>query len=447
MKRLLAVIGFSLLFFSCRRDTVVEPPAFSQATQVVLKWNQLLLDLERFTPGYRPTVSSRMFAYVGLTAYEAALPALVEDHVSVSNFCPGYVAPPLPTAGDFDLPASLNAAYAQIARHFFPTAPPALQADIARLEMDLARRFLNDQAPAKEGFSRSIAFGRSVADAVWQWSRTDTLGHDGYLYNFDRSYVPPSCPGCWQPVGEHAMPALTPLWGHVRPFLVGPNDIKVNAPAPFDEAPGSAFYTEAMEVFSVSQPLTKENRWIAEFWSDDLPGLTMSPAGRWVSIANQAVVQAQPGFPEVIELYLRLGWGLHDAAVVCWAGKYQYNTERPESYINRSIHPGWKPLHDSPSFPSYPSGHSAFGAAAAEILGASLGYEFTITDRTHEDRKEFSGAPRHFNSFAEMARENALSRVALGVHYRMDCEEGLRIGRLIGQRISQMELQRNSARR
>lgn len=445
MKHLTAIFGFILLFTNCQREAPAEPPGFRDATEITLSWNRLLLSLERQTPGYRPPVSARMFAYVGLAAYESALPALVEDHVSVADHCPGYSAPALPPSGAFDLPASLNAAYAQIIRHFFPTAPPDLLAEIQQTEQDFSQKLAEKNTSADA--SRSVAFGRSVADAVWQWSKTDNLGHDAYLYNFDRSYVPPACPGCWQPVGEHAMPALTPQWGHVRLFLVRPDEISMNAPATFDEAPGSAFYTEAMEVFSVSQPLSKENRWIAEFWSDDLPGLTMTPAGRWISIASQAVEQSQPGFPQVIELYLRLGLGLNDAAVLCWKEKYEYNLERPEAYIRRLIDPNWQPLHGSPSFPSYPSGHSAFGAAASEILGAALGYEFSMTDRTHADRKEFAGAPRHYNSFADMARENAFSRVVLGVHYRMDCEEGLRLGRLVGQKISAMELRRPTVRR
>jgi hypothetical protein len=40
-----------------------------------------------------------------------------------------------------------------------------------------------------------------------------------------------------------------------------------------------------------------------------------------------------------------------------------------------------------------------------------------------------------------MSRENALSRIVGGVHYRMDCEEGLRIGQIIGQKIAGLPLQ------
>jgi hypothetical protein len=42
--------------------------------------------------------------------------------------------------------------------------------------------------------------------------------------------------------------------------------------------------------------------------------------------------------------------------------------------------------------------------------------------------------PRSFKSFNEMSKENAYSRIPLGVHYRMDCEEGFRIGKIVGQK-------------
>ncbi len=74
------------------------------------------------------------------------------------------------------------------------------------------------------------------------------------------------------------------------------------------------------------------------------------------------------------------------------------------------------------------------------MLSAELGDHFRLADRTHENRQEFAGKSRSYDSFAEMAKENAASRVLLGVHYRMDCEEGMRLGKLIGQKIAGLPL-------
>ena len=88
---------------------------------------------------------------------------------------------------------------------------------------------------------------------------------------------------------------------------------------------------------------------------------------------------------------------------------------------------------------------SGFGAAAAEVLSAQLGEQVTLTDRTHENRQEFTGKPRTYHSFAEMAQENAASRVLLGVHYRMDSNEGLRLGKIVGQKVNALPLRRVEA--
>jgi hypothetical protein len=61
-----------------------------------------------------------------------------------------------------------------------------------------------------------------------------------------------------------------------------------------------------------------------------------------------------------------------------------------------------------------------------------------MTDRCHENRVEFAGIPRAFGSFYEMAYENAISRIPLGVHYRMDCEEGVRFGTVIGRKTNEL---------
>jgi len=61
-----------------------------------------------------------------------------------------------------------------------------------------------------------------------------------------------------------------------------------------------------------------------------------------------------------------------------------------------------------------------------------------MTDRCHEGRPEFIGTPRAFNSFYEMAEENAESRIPLGVHYRMDCEQGVNLGYRCGRRVNQL---------
>jgi len=97
---------------------------------------------------------------------------------------------------------------------------------------------------------------------------------------------------------------------------------------------------------------------------------------------------------------------------------------RPSVYIQEHIDANYQTnLYrlipwPNPSFPGYPSGHSCFASAAGGVF----------IDFSHQGRNEFLGTARNFNSFEEMAEENAYSRIPLGVHIRIDCTEGLRLG-------------------
>ncbi|HNM27605.1 MAG TPA: hypothetical protein PKL15_19305, partial [Saprospiraceae bacterium] len=83
-------------------------------------------------------------------------------------------------------------------------------------------------------------------------------------------------------------------------------------------------------------------------------------------------------------------------------------------------------------------GHATFGAAGAEAIASEFGYAYSMTDRCHEGRSEFIGTPRSFGSLYEMAQETGWSRVPLGVHFRMDSEEGVRYGTVIGRHVNDL---------
>ncbi len=425
------------LFSTCSPQRTVESADFRAATKIALDWNKLLLELDQHTPGYRPPVSARMFAYIEMAAYEAALPAM-KDYVSLENSCVGYHKPSLSTK-NYHLPAALNAAYAQMARVFFPTASVELLDKVQRLEAQYATKI------GPLAIQDAVEFGQKTAMAVWDYSAQDSLGHDGFMFNYDRNFKAKNDAGCWAPDEERPIPPLLPHWGGVRTFVVNTREVRVKPPIAYDETASSPYFSEALEVFSISRSLSSEERWIAEFWSDDIPGFTITPTGRWISIANQAIEKSSSPFPEVMETYLKTAMALCDAAVLCWDNKYKYQIERPEAFIRRNIQSDWAPLHQNPSFPSYPSGHAIFGAAAAEVLTAAFGADFPLIDYTHQGRQEFASKPRAFQSFDEMANENAYSRVLIGVHFRMDCEEGLRLGKIVGQKVNGLSLRKEQA--
>lgn len=433
----------------CRKDESERSvSALKESNQVPLAWYRLLEQVDRYSTNYRPPASSRMFGYLGLAGYEAAVPGM-PGFKSLGGHYPGLFLPSVAQGHVYDWPTAVNAAYHRMLVLAYPHIRQSDKDAIQALYLDMlnARSWRMDP----EVIERSDNFGDEVAKAVFDWSKTDLNGHDAFLDPFPVTYQPPQGPGLWQPSWPDFTKALFPYWGQVRPFAMSTSDLLAKPPLIWSEDPNSAIHRQAQEVFEVTEKvrngLDEEGRWIAEFWSDDFEGVTFTPPCRFLAIANQVAEAEQISLGRSVELYARLGMSMADAAIAVWNSKYFYNYERPIQYIRRNFDANWKttlnhPLTGiqgvTPPFPTYPSGHSGFAGAGGGVLAQMFGNEYTLTDRCHESRTEFLGAPRTFHRFTEMAQEDAYSRIPLGVHFRMDCDEGLRLGHLAAQRVQQL---------
>ncbi len=433
--------------FSCKQDNdpiVEESVAAKQfSAEVPLSWFQLVQDIDRYSPGYRPPAAARAFAYTGLAGYEAAVPGMPEYNSLGGHFA-GLSLPQIEAGKQYHWPTAVNAAYHIMLQNFYPH----IQAnDLAKIA-DLNQSFEDKYAAQVEAevFDRSKAFGEAVATAIFDWSKTDAAGHEAYLDPQPASYAPPSGDGLWQPSFPDFSAALFPYWGQVRPFAMSQADLVAKPPLAWSEDPNSQIYNQAKEtqiwVDKIKAGQDEDAWWIAEFWSDDFFQQTFEPAMRQVAIANQIVDIEGLKLDRTVELYAKMGMALCDAGIAIWNSKYIYNYERPVHYIRRNFDPNWTSILSNttvegatPPFPAYPSGHSGFAGAGATVLTDVFGFNYHFTDNCHKDRTEFRGTPRSFNTFVEMANENAYSRIPLGVHFRMDCDEGLRLGYLAGERV------------
>jgi hypothetical protein len=407
-------------------------PADQFAADVALAWFAELLHLIRETPGFSPPVASRAIGYAGVTLYETVVDGM-PDHVSLAGLLSGLS--PLPPPGRsaaYHWPSVANAALAELFRLLFPGAPAARMEALDRLEAT------HDSAPNAGLRRRSVERGRSVAQAVFHWSKSDG-GHEGYLRNFPVEYVAPVGPGLWQPTPPGFQAALQPLWGTNRPFMADPEECMPEPPPAYSTDPSSAFFAEAFEVYQAVNQLMPEQRAIAHFWSDD-PGQTATPPGHSISILTQLLSQQGASLATAAETYARLGIALADSFIGCWHVKYQHNLLRPITYVQAHIDPSWgDPLPlVTPPFPEYTSGHSVQSAAAAQVLAAHFG-KLEFIDHTHDDR----GLPaRSFSSFDEMAAEAAISRLYGGIHFRAAIDRGLDQGRCIGRRAVALAVRR-----
>ena len=429
--------GAGFLLPACKKEPTPTQitPAYSGV--VVRSWNEKFLETERYAEGYRPAPATRALAYLGLSAYEACIQGL-PGFKSMAALYPGLVIPPLKNNAVLHWPTVVNASYAYLMQRFFPFDEQAI------LLLEESNNAAYQAKISSSEFTAAQNYGRAVAAAVWEWSKTE-LGHDAYLdpfgsYNWQFNYQQvgswvPNIPGPGQPSFAY--------WGTVRTFAIQDVADKLCAAptAPFGGNDSLYYLAQAMDVYSQSLSVSAENLWIAEFWNDDFLYLTFSTGSRWLSIANQVYQQEEVSLETALYCNAKLGLALHDATVAGWFSKFHYNRESPETLIRREIDPNWQPLLSnpilgetdiSPNFPSYPSEYATMGAAAAAVLTHIFGDGYAITDRSHEN----AGDPRSFNSFQEMAGENAESRIIVGVNLRMDREQGYQLGYKCGDKVN-----------
>ncbi len=458
---------FLLLFclLSARLAVFSQTPAANFPATVPLEWNKLLLEIDRYGNGFRPAPISVAMAYLGLAGYETCVPGMPGFN-SLENSLPGLNLPDPQAGAPYHFPAAVNAAYSNLMTRFFQylsATQPTRFSKIETLRVQFHNQFAGQISPAM--LSQSENWGNSIADALWIWLQTDPIASTSWPNPQPTSYVPPAGPGLWQPTFPDFGRAVSPFHGTARLMAMSQNEKLAQPPLPYSETPGSPFYEEARQVFEAvndiknNVPAAYEQKWIAEYWSDDITGVTFSPPARGISVANQMIVLENLNLAKSIEMYAKLGVASNDAAIAVWHSKYVYNVERPVSFIRRVMSQqipaaaSWttnlnNPISGAqgvtPAFPAYPSGHSGFGGVMSGIFSSLFENtpehpgNYIFTDKSHEGRTDFIGTSRTFTSFRQHGVENAESRIPLGVHFKMDCEEGLRLGELAAQRVLQL---------
>src|SRR5205085_1356954 len=203
----------------------------------------------------------------------------------------------------------------------------------------------------------------------------------------------------------------------------------------------SAFYQQAREVYNTVQNLSNEQKAVASFWDCNPFAVTteghlnfatkkISPGGHWMSIAGVACLKSNADIMKTAAVYAITAISLFDGFIICWDEKYRSNVIRPETYINKYMDEGWRPLLQTPPFPEYTSGHSVISTAAAAVLSSMFGDNVGFDDDTEV---EFGLPVKHFASFTVAAEEAAISRLYGGIHYRAAIENGQRQGIKLGE--------------
>ena len=379
---------------------------------------------------YSPPVASRIYAYVSIAGYEAAI-ASNKNYNSFAGQLHGLNALPKPGASA-QYSEGLSAVHAML-----------LVAEALIISEDTIKNFHNKllQEYKSSGipqgvYDSSLSYGKQIATAILAWAAKDNYKETRALGKYavlDDSIT-------WKPTPPAYMAAIEPYWGRMRTFVL--DTIKKFKPLPaipFSTDNSSEFYKQAKVVYDKGNNLSDEEKWIANFWDCNpfkmnVDGHVMyatkkiSPGGHWMNITAVACKQTHADVAKTTEAYACVAVTIADAIISCWDEKYRSIVIRPETYINNYIDQSWMPLLQTPPFPEYTSGHSVISSSAAVVLTKIFGDNFSYTDSTEV---EFAVAPRSFKSFKQASEEAAASRFYGGIHYNAAIVNGLTEGRKI----------------
>src|SRR5882762_1562954 len=204
-------------------------------------------------------------------------------------------------------------------------------------------------------FARGEAIGREVGAGIVARARSDHFG-------LPLNPAPPVGSQYWTsnsataPVAGGDMPGVTP-W-----FLTSANQFRPGPPPAF----GSAEFLAALaEIRTISDTRTAAQIQTAAYWALNAGSPTAS--GFWLQVATDGINARGLSEREATHLYALLGAAMFDAGIGCWDAKLTYWLIRP-----------WQadpaitivPAVGKPNHPSYPSAHSSFSSAGAEVLSA-----------------------------------------------------------------------------
>ncbi|MDX1936421.1 MAG: vanadium-dependent haloperoxidase [Flavihumibacter sp.] len=427
MKLLFATIAFAVVFSAC------QTKEYASYTSNPVLYCKTVKNLNNAVLGnnFPPMIASRIYAYSTIAAYEVVavgdarfqslagqikhLPALKHGDTANVNFqfaallafCKVGEALTFPEGSMTDYVAKINAAADSVGM------PAAVSA-------------------------ASKLFADTIANQILAWSKKDNYAQTRSA----SKYTVTQEEGRWVPTPPMYASGVEPHWNEIRTLVLDSASecMPVRPPVYNVTNKNGEFYKYLLEVKSVGDSLTEEQKHIADFWDDNpfklnVVGHVMyatkkfSPPGHWMNIVGIAAQKANADFNTTVAAYAHTAIALFDGFISCWDEKYRSNYVRPETVISKYLSQSWQPYIQTPPFPSYTSGHATISAAAAETMTYWFGDKLQFTDTS---LLEFGIKNREITSFRNAAVEAGMSRLYGGIHYRFDNTAGNTAGTKVG---------------
>jgi membrane-associated phospholipid phosphatase len=370
------------------------------AAPVVEGWLGQTMELVSRRPKDPPS-SSRSYGYVS-AAMEDAVLAAYHWKYKYDRAAPEGTSS-VPRSPDPSYPsehAAIAGAASRLIAYLYPEYPKARLDERAD---DIAQARVAAGANYPSDVAAGLKLGRAIAERYIEKAK-----HDGYARTWNGKR--PHGPEHWEPPPGSTGQPIQPLAGTWDTWVVHPTN-RFQPPAP-PKYGSKAFIANARDVMRVKQQLTPKQKRIAKFWEAG-PG-TALPAGVWNKVVIAYVRDKNLSVPRQARLFALLNVAMSDAGTACWNAKYQTGwwDPRPINAIrDLGLDKHWEPYLGTPLFPAYPSGTSNYSGAAGEVLAHVF--------------------PDDAKMWRARATEAGMSRLWGGVHWRIDVEQGLKMGRSV----------------
>jgi membrane-associated phospholipid phosphatase len=421
--RFLVLLG-SFLLAGISTTTASES---TQDAQLVVSWNETLLRTAEAEDGFLTLKGVRAATMMHIAMHDAL--------ESIQNRFATYAY--FESTPDADPVAAVSQAAFAVAVDQYPDQRDAF------VEL-LGRSFAPDStSPLQQAGTR---LGNAAATAILK-----KRAGDGWDTEAEYRWHP-MAPGVYAEFHEHS---ATPQgfifgagWGNATGFALDSADQFRSPPPP--EISSDA-YTEAFnEVKEVgrfqSMLRSPDQTHIALWWKD----FAENSHNR---LARDLAVRESLDLAAAARLFALVNMSIFDSYVSVFDNKFFYNHWRPYTAIRWAANDGnadtfpeatWTNTHrHTYAFPSYPSAHGTACAAAMSAFANVFGDEYELTMRTptvdiagpFSGKIEMHPPTRRFQRFSDAATECAMSRVYLGIHFRYDSTEGVKLGRKVGNNV------------
>jgi len=454
---LLGLAFISFFLFGCRKET--DNPATEEISantqfknngksrgnvspQMVLLWNDAAtyvvvrtLQLQP-TPRIPPFRESHYYAMVNIAMHDA-----------MNNIKPKYSSYALNARDKNADPyaAVAKAAHDVISYFFGKLNPPANSTPqvVQDYIHDLLTQSLNS-IPDGDAKTRGIALGAAAAQAIIQKRTNDGIANAVFTITQGTQ------PGEYRSTPPFTISGFydSPGWGDVKTFGIE-NSTQFSVPAPYSltSAEYTADYNEVKRLGCLTCTgaggRTQDQENIAKFWVE-------SSALGWNKIAKAIIAEKNLDAWKTARLFAILQMSVADAYIACLKAKMIHFFWRPYTAIqlgdndgnpNTVGDPGWQVLVSPiPPIADHPSAHAAAGGAAAEVMkhffeNDNISFSF--------ESSSLPGNSRNYGSLSQAARENSLSRLYVGYHFRKACMDGEDLGKSVGGWIGTHSLREN----